>query len=350
MNIVVVGCFYNEAFALHISETLGTMGNVVFNFDVDVKKINPKKIINNQIIKISNSIIALADNLSYLRNLRLKKFLELVYSNKIDLIIVCYDYFLPNEIKELKRVTNAKIVLWYPDSIASFSKALFMNSDYDALFFKDPYIIHALKDILKMPIYYLPEAFNPNKHYVPDDDINVDTSYACDITTAGNMHSYRTAFFSNLTEYSIKLWGYSPPNWLNNSLITDMYQGRPVNNIEKVLAFRNAKVVLNNLLYSEIWGVNVRCFEAAGIGAFQMIDWRPNINHLFEENKEIICFRSIDELKNKLDYWLPRDEDRKVIAKAGQKRAFLEHTYTHRLNLLLNTVFGLENGFKLPSF
>jgi spore maturation protein CgeB len=348
MNIVVVGCFYSEAFALHISETLNIMGNTVFNFDVSVKKIKQQNFLNTQFVKVSNSLFALADNIAFLRNIRLRKLLGLVYSNNIDLIIVCYDYFLPSEINEVKRVTKAKIVLWYPDSIAGFGKSLFMNSDYDALFFKDPYIIHALKDTLKMPIYYLPEAFNPYKHHFSDELIQEISSYTCDITTAGNMHSYRTAFFSNLSEYSIKLWGNSPPSWLENSLITQIYQGRPVYYFEKALAFRNAKVVLNNLLYSEIWGVNVRCFEVAGIGAFQMMDWRPNINHLFEENKEIICFRSISDLKNKLNYWLPRDEERKIIAKSGQKRALSEHTYTHRLNLLLNTVFGIENGFKIP--
>lgn len=70
-----------------------------------------------------------------------------------------------------------------------------------------------------------------------------------------------------------------------------MHQGGQALNHEKVRAFRGAKVVVKNLHYGEVLGVNARTFEAAGAGAFQMVDWRPGLGQLFEDGKELIAFR-----------------------------------------------------------
>ena len=130
--------------------------------------------------------------------------------------------------------------------------------------------------------------------------------------------------------------------------VQSMHQGHGVYNHDKVRAFRGAKIVVNNLIYGEIWGVNVRCFEAAGAGAFQMVDWRPGLNHLFEEGKELITFKNITDLKQKIDYWLPREEERTLIGEAGRLRAHAEHTYQLRLELLLATLAGTAQGFTIP--
>jgi spore maturation protein CgeB len=79
-----------------------------------------------------------------------------------------------------------------------------------------------------------------------------------------------------------------------------------------------------------------------------MVDWRPGIEQLFAEGTELICFREIADLKEKIDYWLPRNEERREIAAAGMRRAHAEHTYRLRLALLLDTLAGKSNGFCLP--
>jgi spore maturation protein CgeB len=92
----------------------------------------------------------------------------------------------------------------------------------------------------------------------------------------------------------------------------------------------------------------VRAFEASGVGAFQMVDWRPGLAQLFEDGRELISFRGIEDLKHKLRYWLPRDDERREIAAAGMRRAYQEHTYRHRLDLLLSSLAGHERGFPVP--
>ena len=277
----------------------------------------------------------------------MKKLWQEAERGPLDVAIVCHDFLWSAEVAELKRRTGAQVAMWFPDSVTNFGRGHFMNASYDALFFKDPYIVNVLGEVLKSPVYYLPECFNPALHWLPEEEIGQDVVYECDITCAGNPHSYRVAFFNNLTDYHVKLWGNSAPLWMATGQFAGMHQGRAVNNQDKVRAFRGAKIVVNNLLYSEIWGVNVRCFEAAGAGAFQMVDWRPGLEQLFEDGKELIAFRGIRDLRQKIDYWLPREAERRDIAEAAMKRAHAEHTYALRLDLLLATLSGIETGYPL---
>ena len=299
MNSLVIGKFYTEGFALHIAETLSGMGHLVRRHEPGFKSTRFGGRFGHRLDQVRGVIHTSSDSLPAVRSRRMKALWQITDQGSLDIIIVCHDFLWPNEVIELKRRTGAKVVMWFPDALVNFSKSFFMNAPYDGLFFKDPYIVHALGDVLKSPVYYLPECFNPECHSLPKEEIGHNEAYQCDITTAGNQHSWRVAFYKNLADYDVKLWGNPAPLWMAAGAVSGMHQGLGVYNNDKVRAFRGAKIVVNNLHYGEIWGVNVRCFEAAGAGAFQMVDWKPGLSHLFEDGKELITFRSMTDLKQK---------------------------------------------------
>ena len=348
MKILVYGEFYEESFAEHISFSLEKMNYEVFKFPHLSEKVAVKLLGNTALTKFYylNKDL-LSSNLRIFRKKRLKNLLNHIRDSKPDLIITTYDYLWAEEVEVIKNTFNLKIVIWSPDSIASIAagKSHFLNASYDALFFKDPYIIKNLSQILGLNAFYLPECFNPHKH-VYDKKYNL-SEYSCDITTAGNLHSYRVAFFKQLLDknYDIKIWGIDSPHWLSAGKVAETFQGRSVYNHEKAAAFLGSKIVVNNLLLSEIEGVNVRTFEIAGIGGFQLVDWREGIKDLFELENEIDTFKTMDELKEKIDYYLPRPEERDLIRKNAKKRAIKDHTYETRLSLLIDTVFNGKKGY-----
>jgi spore maturation protein CgeB len=348
MQILIIGKFYTEGFALHIAETLTAMDHQVRRFEPGFKSQRLGGQLGHRLDQVRRVIHEATDSLPAIRAHRMKALWKVAEQEFLDVVIVGYDFLWPEEVAELKHRTHAKVAMWYPDPIVNFRRAYFMNAPYDALFFKDPYIVYAMGDVLQSPVYYLPECFNPERHFLAEAELGNLTDYQCDITTAGNLHSWRVAFYKNLSAYHVKIWGNPAPLWMAAGEVKTMHQGRSVFNHDKVRAFRGAKIVVNNLIYGEIWGVNVRCFEAAGAGAFQMVDWRPGLSHLFEEGKEIITFKSIVELKQKIDYWLPREAERRAIAEAGRLRAHAEHTYQLRLELLLDTLAGNAQGFPIP--
>jgi spore maturation protein CgeB len=346
MNILIIGKFYTEGFALHIAETLAMMGHSVRRFEPGFKAPQTGALWH-RLNQVRGVIHSATDKVPAMRAARMRRLWREVERGPVDVVIACYDFLLPNEVEELKRRSGAQVAMWFPDAVVNFVTAYFLNAPYDALFFKDPFILHALGSAVRCPIYYLPECFNPERHRLaPGKSPRLE--YQCEICTAGNMHSWRVLVFGHLTEYDVKMWGAPPPLWMPMKGIAGRYQGRPVYYEEKAEAFKGAKIVLNSLHYGEVWGINVRAFEAAGIGAFQMIDWRPGLAQLFEDGRELISFQGIDDLKRKIDYWLPRDAERLEIAAAGMRRAHAEHTYRHRLELLLASLAGSERGFALP--
>lgn len=349
MNILIIGKFYTEGFALHIAETLAIMGHSVRRFEPGFRSGRIGGRFGHRLDQVRGVIHSATDSLPAVRAQRMRALWQVAEHGQLDLVIVCHDFLWPGEVERLKRLTGAHVVMWFPDHFVNFGKAFFMNAAYDALFFKDPYIVHAMKDVLRSRVYYLPECFNPARHWLPDDQLGSDPQYRCDITTAGNQHSWRVAFFKHLGDYDVKLWGNPAPLWMEDAgVVAKMHQGRGVYNHDKVRAFRGARIVLNNLHFGEVWGVNARTFEAAGAGAFQMVDARPGIAQLFDEGRELITFGDMADLKRKMDYWLPREDERREVAAAGCRRAHRDHTYALRLELMLQTMQERAQGYPLP--
>jgi spore maturation protein CgeB len=349
MNVLVVGKFYVEGFALHIAETLDDMGHRVTRFEPGLQLRSSRNRIEWRMHQVVRVIHESTDALPAIRARRMQVLWSVAEAARPDVVLICHDFLWPREVEELKKRTGATIAMWFPDALSNFGRAYFMNAPYDALFFKDPYIPYALGDVLKPPIYYLPECMNPVRHGGAAAAAGDVGGYACDITAAGNQHSWRVAFYKHLRDYDVKLWGNPAPLWMPAGAVAAMHQGRPVHNDDKVKAFRSARIVVNNLHYAEIWGVSVRVFEAAGAGAFQLVDWRPAIHQLFDEGTELVTFRGIYDCIRKVKYWLPRDEERRAIASAGMARAYREHTYAIRLQLLLDTLAGRERGHAVPN-
>ena len=349
MHILVIGNFYEEGFALHIAETLSAMGHDVRRFEPGIRSNRIGGRAGHRLDQVRGVLHAASDVVPGIRARRMRALWREAERGPVDLVIACHDFLWPAEVEELKRRTDATVAVWFPDAQSNFGKGFFMNAPYDALFFKDPYVVDVLAGVLQGQVYYLPECFNPQRHALPEEEEPPGVDYRCDITTAGNQHSWRVAVYTHLANYDVKLWGPPAPLWMPAGPVAGMYQGRSVRNLEKARAFLGAKIVVNNLHYGEIWGLNARAFEAAGIGAFQLISWRPGLHQLFEDGKELVSFTDMGDLVDKIDHYLGSDAERSAIAAAGKARALREHTYTRRLQLLLDTVAGDAKGFDVPA-
>jgi spore maturation protein CgeB len=104
---------------------------------------------------------------------------------------------------------------------------------------------------------------------------------------------------------------------------------------------------VNTMYLAEVEGVNCRLFEAAGCGAFQIADWKPALPELFEPEREIVTSRSREELREKVDYYLARPEERRAIADRAYARAHREHTYEIRLQQMFESL-GLSKDLPMP--
>jgi spore maturation protein CgeB len=75
---------------------------------------------------------------------------------------------------------------------------------------------------------------------------------------------------------------------------------------------------------------NLRLFEATGVGTCLLTDTRGNMSDLFEAEKEVVTYSSVDEAVEKVKYLLDHEDERQAIAKAGQDRTLKDHTIINR--------------------
>ncbi len=94
---------------------------------------------------------------------------------------------------------------------------------------------------------------------------------------------------------------------------------------------RDSKINLNiHADSSPLYASNMRLFEATGVGACLLTDWRPNLSELFDVDREVVAYRSADECVEKALWLLDHPQERANIAAAGQQRTLRDHSYQIR--------------------
>jgi spore maturation protein CgeB len=68
------------------------------------------------------------------------------------------------------------------------------------------------------------------------------------------------------------------------------------------------------------YAANIRLFEATGVGTCLVTDWKKNMPELFDIDKEVVVYKSIEECVEKVKWLLNNKAECKKIAEAGQKK------------------------------
>jgi len=71
---------------------------------------------------------------------------------------------------------------------------------------------------------------------------------------------------------------------------------------------------------------NIRLFEATGVGTCLLTEHADNIGELFEPGKELVTFRSREELLERLQWLLQHPQEAERIGRAGQARTLSSYT------------------------
>jgi spore maturation protein CgeB len=248
-----------------------------------------------------------------------------------DLVLVtCIAELRPHVVAGL-RGGNARCKIFgvFSDAIVHFGRSYFFAADYDALFFKDHYIVDKLRTKLGWThVRYLPQACDRVLHVTVPLTAEDRARYGCDIALAGSPHLFRTECLRPLIGRDMKIWGPPPPTWLSHPTARH-FTGVYVSGPEKCKAMLATRIVLNQNHYAEIAGTNKRTFEVAAIGAFQLTD-TPALRDVFDPETEVAFFETQKEMLERVDEFLAQPERRLSMAAKAQTRAHAEHTYEHR--------------------
>jgi len=84
------------------------------------------------------------------------------------------------------------------------------------------------------------------------------------------------------------------------------------------------------------FAVNMRLYEASGMGALLLTDGGESLDRLFGIGQELVVWNTASELQELIHHYLRDEAARREIAAAGQRRTLREHTYAHRMQELVS--------------
>lgn len=186
---------------------------------------------------------------------------------------------------------------------------------------------------LGCPCHYLPFATTIKKPLAESKKIY-------NLSFVGQHTSVREKYFQSVKDLGLHIWGYK--KWQSSSLKRNFHG--PVSAQASLDITRKSKICVNILTQTKNLdsnGINVRTYQAPGMGTLLLVKYKPILKTVFKPKKEIIAFSSAADLRQKAKYYLTHQKNRRKIAFAGHKRAKLDHTYIKRMKQMLNIITSI---------
>lgn len=251
-------------------------------------------------------------------------------------------------LQELRR-RGVVTVLWFLEDYLRFTYWREMARYYDHVFTiqRGP-CIEAIQAAGAGHVHYLPAACDPYIHTPLEVSEEDRQTWGSPLSFVGAGYYNRQQTFANLAHYPFKIWG---SEWPLCKPFDRMVQqnARRIAPEEYIKIFNATDININLHSSSERDGVdptgdflNPRTFELAACGAFQLVDERSLLAEAFDVGSEIITFNSLPDLRDKIDFYMERPEERKRIGERARQRALREHTYEARLRQMLSMIYGHE--------
>ncbi len=257
---------------------------------------------------------------------------------------------LASAIERIRSGVRPVLVQWYPDG--PFNTAV-KNATADSIAsipLFDIYYIYArsliqpLRAAGAQRVEYLPFCYDPEMLKMPESISDEDRmKYRTDVVFAGTWEPMREWWLEKLTDLDLSVWGNMWDHVPPSKPLRRLWKGSAVYGEEISKLFAVSKIHLNFLREQNKDSNNVRSFEIPGYGGFLLTQRsREQAEELYVEGREIACFDDVEELREKIAYYLEHDDERRSIAEAGHHRAQREHQAIHRLQRILDDVNSLS--------
>lgn len=106
--------------------------------------------------------------------------------------------------------------------------------------------------------------------------------------------------------------------------------------------FRTTRINLNITLRSIKTGIPLRVLDIMGNGGFLITNYQAEMLQYFEPDEEFVYYSDVDELCDKVHYYLTHETERKKIAAAGCEKVREEFSYQKQIAKM----FDILNGTK----
>ena len=174
------------------------------------------------------------------------------------------------------------------------------------------------------PLASDPELFSPG----------IEGARDIDVLFIGNRYGVRGEIVENLGRLGINVSCYGD-GWLNGYVNAD----------ESAALYRRARIVLGVGTVGhchDVYTLKLRDFDAVMSSALYLTSRNPDLCALFDEGREIECYKDSAEAARKIHYYLEQSSERIRIGAAGRAKALSLHSWEFRLTSTFREI-GLLN-------
>lgn len=107
------------------------------------------------------------------------------------------------------------------------------------------------------------------------------------------------------------------------------------------MVYAGSRINLHIALKGIEGGTSQRVMEVMAAGGFMMSTYCAETAEIFEEDKEIVLFRTPEELFDKVDYYLQHEKERREIARKGQEKVLSCYNLERKFKQLFDWVEGM---------
>lgn len=140
----------------------------------------------------------------------------------------------------------------------------------------------------------------------------------------------------------IELSKHYKVNVYSNSDVSDLLRIQYCGSVdywsEMPKVFRMSKINLNFTIPNIKSGIPLRIWDVLGCGGFLLTNYQAEIPYYFKEGEDLVCFDGLEDLCEKVGYYLEHEEERKRIAWNGYHKVREKHSYIERIHTILDTV------------
>lgn len=216
---------------------------------------------------------------------------------------------------------NVLKILYIIDTHTNFELARFLIRFADVVFCAQKNSLPKIKKI-NGNVYWLPLGCDPEIHSVSKNPKNRKKKF--DIGFVGGVG------YGKRKDYLNRIKELYPNSYISTA---------PKEKIGKI--YSRSKIVLNVSINNDI---NMRFFEALASGSLLITDYIQDNG--FEEilngfnNQSLVFYKSFDDLKEKIDYYLTHKKEREKIASYGKENS-KKNTYIDRWNSIEESLNNL---------
>jgi spore maturation protein CgeB len=149
----------------------------------------------------------------------------------------------------------------------------------------------------------------------------------------------RIHVLEHLQPFGLKLYGNE--QWLDvlgEHPLKECYHGPadPIRDVPDIFLSTTININIHSL--HALHSLNQRDFNCPLVGGFLLTDWVQGADEFFIPDEELVFYHSMDDLQNKVAYYLDHPDERQEIIRNGQARVQKEHTYPTRVPNILETL------------